>query len=65
MDFVLFLENRVELALEVKNYLNKTASVSLSNFKATHPDIKINFIYRNIDRKVDAKNVLAFPVYAV
>ena len=65
MDFVLFLENRVELALEVKNYLNKTASASLSNFKATHPDIKINFIYRNIDPKVDAKNVLTFPVYAI
>lgn len=65
MDFILSLKEQKIAALEVKNYLSKTGSASLNNFRKMYPEAKIIFIYRNIDDKIAKENYLFYPIYVM
>ncbi len=66
MDFVLKLENRKMLAIEVKSSLKHTAGTSVLNFKKSHPDIEVVFAcLKSRIRESGASDVKTYPVYAI
>jgi len=65
IDFIIILENRKEVALEVKKHFDKINSILINNFKKTYPEIQNVFVYRKKEKKMINQEGSFYPIYSV
>lgn len=65
VDFILKLENRKTVAVEVKSSLKNQSGTSMLNFQKMHPEIEVVFVCLKLRVKMDGMHTKAYPIYAV